>query len=198
MKNSRRLYIIPGLGETTRSKNYKELIESARDSGLVVKPVKINWEVDMDMSDYINQADKQIPDSIPNDFIFGFSFGAYIASVLARKKNVGGYLFCSLSPYFKDDLKFIPEESKKYFGKKMMDSFKKYTFPKQAKGQAWFLVGEKDWDLAKKKAKKSYGMWQGKKELYIIKGAKHELTSSNYIKKLNSIFQLILEPEVFL
>ncbi|KKQ99795.1 MAG: hypothetical protein UU11_C0003G0134 [Parcubacteria group bacterium GW2011_GWF2_40_69] len=187
MKNKRLLYIIPALGETTRSKNYREIIKSAKQSGLTIKPITIDWDIDMTMPDYIEQADKQIPDNIPNDFILGFSFGAYIASILSIKKRARGYIFCSISPYFKDDIRYIPDESKKYFGKKMMDSFKKYSFPKKTFGQAWFLVGEKDWDLAKSRASKAYAMWNKGKTLKIIKGAGHELTDLNYTNAINSI-----------
>src|SRR3989344_7131050 len=130
MRKQRKLYIIPGLGETTRSKNYKEVIRSAKNEGLLVVPVNITWSADKDMSHYIRQADNQIPNNITQDFIFGFSFGAYIASILAKEKKAVGYIFCSISPYFKADLKYIPDKSRKYFGEKIMNSFKKYEFPK--------------------------------------------------------------------
>jgi len=183
------IYIIPGLGETTRSKNYIEVIKIAEKLGFSVVSVNITWKTDTSMSNFIQQADNQIPNNITNDFIFGFSFGAYIASILAKKKKANGYIFCSISPYFKDDLKYIPEESKKYFGKKVMNSFKKYQFPKGLTGSAWFLIGEKDWKLAIKRARASYKLWDGNKELSIIKGAGHELTGSNYIKKINLIMR---------
>ncbi|OHA92687.1 MAG: hypothetical protein A3G99_01275 [Candidatus Zambryskibacteria bacterium RIFCSPLOWO2_12_FULL_39_23] len=189
MRKQRKLYIIPGLGETTRSKNYKEVIRSAKNEGLLVVPVNILWSADKDMSDFIQQSDSQIPNNITNDYIFGFSFGAYIASILAKKKKAKGYIFCSISPYFKDDLKYVPEESRKYFGKKIMNSFKKYEFPKGLTSSAWFLIGEKDWKLAIKRAHTSFSKWGSKKEIYIIKGAAHELTSPNYIKKISFIIR---------
>ena len=184
-----KIYLIPGLGETTRFKNYRQVIKIAKENKIQIVPVNIKWEMGVSMSKFIEQADKQIPDNIESDYIFGFSFGAYIASVLSTKKKAKGYIFCSISPYFKDDLKFIPEETKKYFGKVLMDSFKNYSFPKNAKGKAWFLIGDKDWEIAKNRAKKSYDVWRGEKEINIIKGVGHELSNPDYIKIIERIIR---------
>lgn len=138
------LYIIPGLGESTRSKNYRGIIKYARDIGLEIVPVNINWSSKMDMTDFIAQVDSKIPDSIDDSYVLGFSFGAYITAVLAKKKNAKGYIFCSASPYFKENLKDIPEKTRKYFGETMFESFKKYSFPKDVESEAWFLIGEND------------------------------------------------------
>lgn len=188
-KNERKIYIIPGIGETTRGGNYKELTKILKNSDFMVIPVNIFWGMSMDMKDFVKQADKMIPNNIENDYILGFSFGAYITAILSKKKKAKGFIFCSISPYFKDDIKDVPEESKKYFGKKMMDSFKKYSFPNKNNGLAYFLIGEKDWNIAINRTEKSYKIWKGKKEKYIIKDTEHDLSTQNYIKTLKRIIK---------
>jgi len=184
-----RLYIIPGAGETTRAKNYREVIKSAKKHNLEVVPVNINWSTKMDMTDYIEQAYKKIPKNIFNDYVLGFSLGAYIAATLTKTKNAKGYIFCSLSPYFKENLKDIPKESKKFWGPKMMKSFKKYSFPAKQTGRAWFLIGKKDWGIAIKANKAFCKEWQGKKNMFLINHAGHELGHKNYTKKIKSIIE---------
>ena len=58
------IYIIPGLGETTRSKNYIEVIKIAEKLGFSVVSVNITWKTDTSMSNFIQQADNQIPNNI--------------------------------------------------------------------------------------------------------------------------------------
>jgi len=177
------------MGESIRASNYRDVILTAKKADLCVVPVNIDWGINMDMTDYINQADKKIPNESVEDYILGFSFGAYISAILSKKKKMKGFIFCSLSPYFKENLKNIPEESKKYFGKKMMASFKKYSFSYNNQSKAWFLIGKKDWPLAIRQAKGSCNKWKGSKKLIVIKDAGHSLKHSNYIKALGRIIK---------
>jgi len=183
--------VIPGVGESTRAQNYRSIIQSARILNFKIIPVNIHWSSKVDMTNFITQADKKIPKNISNDYILGFSFGAYIAAVLSKKKNARGYIFCSLSPYFKENLKNIPNETKKYWGQKMMKSFKKYTFPKNVKSLAWFFIGSKDWEIAIAANKAFYKKWAGGKNLSLVKDAGHELNHKNYIKKVRTILKML-------
>ena len=56
-------------------------------SGFSVVPINIKWKLDMYMDDFIRQANKEIPNNIKNDYILGFSFGAYITAVLSKRKR---------------------------------------------------------------------------------------------------------------
>jgi len=190
-KQKTRLYVIPGVGESTRAKNYSELIRHARKSGLIVMPVNIKWSSKMDITDFINQANKKIPDNSDSDYIIGFSLGAYIAAILSESKNAKGYIFCSISPYFKENLKLIPQESKKYWGVKIMKSFNKYNFPTKSKAQAWFFMGDKDWEIAQNAIKIFHKKWKGKKSLKYIKNVGHELSHPNYLKELKNLIKML-------
>lgn len=186
---AKKIYIIPGFGETTRAKNYKEIIHFAKSKGFKIVPIKIIWSLDLPFSNFIKQVNKQIPNKIPGDYIFGFSFGAYITALLASKKKAKGYFFCSMSPYFKEDLKFIPDDTKNYFGKVFMSSFKRYSFPKNVKGSAWFFIGNKDWQIAINRLETSYKQWKGPKEIHILKNVGHKLNTINYTKKIKQIIK---------
>jgi len=181
------LYIIPGVGESTRSKNYKEIIRSSQKLGHKVIPVNIRWSAKMDVSDFISQAKEIILDDGKNCFVLGFSLGAYIAAILAPKKKIAGLIFCSMSPYFKSNLKDIPLSAKRYWGKKMINSFKKYNFPSYIHKRGWFLIGSEDWDFAIEANKHFYKNWSGKKDFFLIRGAGHELKHPNYIKQVKKI-----------
>ncbi len=154
-----------------------------------VVPIKVKWITDKDISDFIKEIADQIPDNSKNDYIFGFSIGAYIAINLSKKKKCKGYIFCTTSPFFKKNLKKIPKEPQEYFGEKMMKSFAKYPIPKGNKSDAWFLVGDKDWELAIKTAKLAYKNWSGQKKLIIVKDAGHDLNHKNYTKEIKEIIK---------
>ena len=191
MKKNKKLFIVPGFGESVRSKNYRPVINDAKMLGFTNIPIHIRWKLHVPMSYFIRQAEEKILAAVPmpEDYILGFSFGAYIIAVLALKKKFKGYIFCSLSPYFKDDLQYIPEETKKYFGKIFMNSLSQYSFPKNSNGRAWFIVGDKDWNIAIQRTHKAYRMWKGEKEIHVIKSVGHELWNERYAKKIKTILK---------
>ena len=129
---------------------------------------------------------------LKNNYVLGFSIGAYILINLVKKKKFKDYIFCTISPFFKENLNKIPKDTQEYFGSKMMKSFSKYSIPTGNKSNAWFLVGDKDWNLALKTAKIAHKQWIGKKELIIVKGAGHQLNHKNYVKEVSKIIKKIL------
>ncbi len=189
MPNTKKLYIIPGFGESTRMKKYGEVIKRAKKFGFSVVPVDINWDWTKTMSDFIKQADKQIPNDISTDYVFGFSFGTYIASILSQKKNAKGYIFCSASPYYREDLAGLSNEVRKEFGKKMLKDFEKFSFPQDVKTKAWFLVGSKEPVSCVYRTKESYKNWSGKKQMFIIEKAEHDLKNPNYLERIEMIIR---------
>jgi len=105
-KDKKKIYIIPGFGETTRMKNYREIKSLAKSNGYEIISVKINWYMDKTMSDYIKEVEQQIPCDEPS-VIFGFSFGAFIAYSISKQYIMSDFIFCSTSPYFKSNIKNI-------------------------------------------------------------------------------------------
>lgn len=185
----KKLYIIPGFAESTRMKNYRGIIKYARENNFEVKSIKIVWDMDKNMNDYMEEVKSQILNQNPNDIILGFSFGAYILYNLSKKKIFDNYIFCTISPYFKENLKDIPQESKDYFGKDFISILKKYSIHKGNKNNAWFLTGDKDWDLAIKTNKEAEKQWSGKSNFILIKNTGHDLSNNNYTKEVKGVLK---------
>jgi hypothetical protein len=189
MNQKPKLYIIPGLGESARGKSYRQIIKNSKDGGFEIIPVKMNWSKDMIIDDFILQADNQIPKDSKNDYVLGFSIGAYILTILAKKKKIKGLIFCDVSPYFKENLKILEAENKKYFGEKMWQNLKKYSFPKNVSTPAWFFLGEDGGSIYHKIMKKFPKMWKGKNKSIIVKEAGHNIGHDNYVEAVSKLIK---------
>lgn len=187
-QKKRKIYIVPGFGESTRMKNYRDVIKYAKQQKFEVVPIKIDWDLNKNMPDYIKEVSSQISDK-EDSYILGFSFGAYISYVLSKKKKLNGYIFCTISPYFYENLKDIPNKSKEYFGDNFIKSLKKYTIHGGNKNKAWFLVGEKDWNLAKQVNREACREWSGESNFILVKNAEHELGQKNYVAQVRKIIK---------
>ena len=185
------LYVVPGFGETPRMKGYREIIKSAKQNGYAVFPIKIDWQENKTINEYAKEAMKAIKETTASSFsvsILGFSFGAYIVALLSKTIEFEKIYFCSVSPYFKDDMEYIPQEAKDYFGKKFMKSLSNQNFPNTSRAKAFFFVGGSDWPLAIERMEKSYKLWKGRKEKFIISKVEHDISDPFYIKTIVSLF----------
>jgi hypothetical protein len=189
MNTKPKLYIIPGLGESSIGKNYRQIIKNAKVCGFEIVPVKMNWSKDMIMDDFILQADNQIPKDSKNDYVLGFSIGAYILNILAKKKKIKGLIFCDISPYFKENLKILEPENKKYFGEKMWEKLKKYSFTKNVSTSAWFFLGEDKGSVYNKIMKNFPKMWKGKNKSIMVKEAGHNIGHDNYVEAVSKLIK---------
>ena len=186
--NKKKLYIVPGFGETTRMKNYREIKSFSKNNGFEVVSVKIEWDMDKTISDYIKEVESQIPQD-EESVILGFSFGAFIAYNISKKYKRADFIFCTISPYFKTNLKDIPAESKGYFGSKFINDLDKYKIHSGTKNRAWFLTGDQDWNIAIKTNQEACEKWGGKSDFILVNGAGHELSNINYSKRVKEILK---------
>jgi hypothetical protein len=83
------IYIIPGLGETCSELRYKKLADMCMARGYAVKPINPDWY--QPLSGQVIRVEK---DAI----VFGFSFGAVLAYLIAKKHPYRKAIFASLSP----------------------------------------------------------------------------------------------------
>src|SRR3989338_505842 len=127
------IYIIPGFGQKTSQKEYREVIKRFKERKFTVIPIRISWKHRV-MSDYVKEFLKQLKHK-PSDRVclFGFSFGAMIAFITAAQLKPRALYLCSLSPYFKEDLPSLKKWWKKYWGKQRMKDFHQFSFNKLAK-----------------------------------------------------------------
>ena len=189
-------YLIPGLGEKGTELGYKELVVAAKLFGFRVVIIKPDWRVPL-MSDLIRRSLRKIDADVKKNkpdhvTIFGFSFGAFIAVIIASKRKLLpiDLILCSLSPYFNEDIEYLPENWKKELGNDRIKDFSKHFFPKGLKINTQIFVGKKEWPLIIKRAKLAYKLFVGKKNLILISGAVHDFNKTNYHHVvINKIFK---------
>ena len=179
----KKLYIIPGFGETTKDKPYKEIQKNAKDKGYEVIPIDLSWSRNT-MSDWIREArEKVLEYGDNNSSILGFSFGAFVAVELSKEFSFKKIFVCSLSPYYSEDLKFMPKVIIRH-GKKRVADFKKYKFPANIKIKAVFMVGDSEWKFAQKRVGERFKKWKGTKSLKIINDSNHDIGNPEYLKEI--------------
>ncbi len=181
----KKLFIIPGFGETTKDIGYKKISALAKKKGYEVIPVDLEWDYRV-MTDWINTAKEKISvyEKDSELYILGFSFGAFAALDLSKEFNFKKILICSLStPYYKENLKQLPDSAKKWLGQRRLHDFKKYSIPKKISTNTYFFQGENEWVVARKQMTKI----ATKRSLKIIKGAIHDINNDLYIKTVTNI-----------
>ncbi|MFA7314868.1 MAG: hypothetical protein WC025_02960 [Candidatus Magasanikbacteria bacterium] len=187
------VYIIPGFGQQTKMSGYNKLLKFFKTKKFKVVSVKISWKNKV-MSNYIDEFSKQLTHQKEDEvYLFGFSLGAMIAFISAEKINPKVLLLASLSPYFKEDLKFVRESWKNFLGKKRIEDFKNFSFTKLAKKidcKTFLFAGETEVkelfrrvEDANKNLKHS--------ELFIIKNTKHDISQKEYLNKLEEIINTL-------
>ncbi len=105
-KMNKKLYIIPGIGQTCNLTRYRRLEKVARAKGYEVFLVNPDWTLPIS---------KQIFDVDKNSVIFGFSMGAILACLVAKKHDCKMIILASISPL--NELDF--EEMKDFLTTKM-------------------------------------------------------------------------------
>ena len=181
------LYIIPGFGESPKSSGYKTIIKEAFDAGYEPVPVPIKWERSV-FSDWLKTFE-EVYSQYPGrkSSVLGFSFGAMIAAVSAKKHTFESIFFCSISPYFKDNLEKIPKTSLSWLGKRRVDDFKKYSFPRDVNTKALFIMGNEDWPYGLEVIKKRESQWRGSSSLILIDGVAHDISDPKYLKVVKEV-----------
>ena len=189
------LYIIPGYGESTAIGGYPEIIAHAAKKGYEVIPFNPKWSRSI-MSQWVeNFLALAEQHDAKNISILGFSLGASISVLSASKLNFREIISCSLSPFFKEDIAELSPKARKtasdYLGKRRMADFKKYSFPSHLKTPIHFLVGSKETDYTDlvKKVKEYYFAWQGPKTLHVVQEARHDISGSEYLRKIKDILK---------
>ena len=89
-------YIIPGFGESCKEAQYKKLAVALRTKGYVVNCVNPDW---------YRPISKQIFQVEKDAVVFGFSIGAVLAYLIAKKFPYRKAIFASISPIHKFSFK---------------------------------------------------------------------------------------------
>ncbi len=176
------LIIIPGFGHNASNPEYRAVAKIAKKKGYIPVFVPVTWQY-RGISRWLKETETRVKTKMgANTVILGFSFGAMLAVLLAQRYHCKKLILCSLSPYFKEDLRFIPNNARQWLGKRRMHDFAHYTFPKNSTTSATLIMGDSDWQFGLKKIKERYHLWKGKKKLHILKGVAHSMNNDLYLK----------------
>lgn len=191
-------YIIPGFRHSTNAKEYKEVAKLFELRQIKTVPIKIHWKY-RTMTDYVDEFLAQVKHEKDDEaYLFGFSWGAMIALISARKIKPKKLILASLSPYFREDLPAMKNWWRLNVGKKRELDFKKYEFNAIAKRincPTILLAGEKECQKYKrfkyrvndahKKIKNS--------KLIMILNAKHDLGQKEYLEAIKNLTKKFYE-----
>ncbi len=191
MKNKKIAYIIPGYGESYKKQpSYNKIANLFKIAGIQAVHVDINWhhQKPRQFSDYVDQFLKQLDKPKGTDiFIFGFSYGATIAFLSESKVKVKALILCSLSPYFKEDIKNLEKDWVKSWKKDFIHS--DYSFVEVAKKihtKTYLCVGKEE-HLASLTRARSARMRVDNSELFVVKNAKHNINKKEYLEAIECV-----------
>lgn len=134
----KKLYIIPGMGQTCNLVRYKRLEKTAKAKGYDVYLINPDWT--MPISKQIFEVDR-------NSVIFGFSMGAILAYLIAKKYECKKIILASISPIHEFDYEdmedFLSTKMSKERGKAVVEDIKtiKVSYEK-IKSEVVSLAGE--------------------------------------------------------
>lgn len=106
----KKIYIIPGFGEDCFEPQYKKLIKALEKKGYEAVGINPNWYKP------ITEQTFQIE---PEAMLFGFSFGAVIAYLIARKYPCKKLILASFSPIHSFTHKELVEDATHHMSKEM-------------------------------------------------------------------------------
>jgi pimeloyl-ACP methyl ester carboxylesterase len=172
------LLIIPGFGESTDDAPYVELARMYKGSVVTFNPkwnyrTATDWLRDLELT--LEMLDTQ------NTSVVSFSLGAYIALLAAESYPFRKVILCSISPFFNEQISYMPPPAQKFFGKRRMKDFSLHTIPKRIKCPVVCMFGSDDWPFAINGGKKLSQKYKGTFEL--IPNTQHELTHE-YLKAI--------------
>lgn len=191
---TRVVYIIPGFGEKVSDKRYNRILTYFKKSNFKTIPITINWKYKT-MSDYVEEFLLQFNQHSGEDeiYLFGFSFGAMISLIASGQINIKAQFLCSLSPYFQEDLPIIKDWWKKSIGSKRVDDFSSLSFAKLAeKVHCWTYIfaGTGEGSEVEKRAANANHLIENS-SLFMISGAKHDISQDVYSNKLKEVLSRI-------
>lgn len=122
------VFILPGYFDSATELGYQEIGKCFSSLGYKVVFVEIIWKYKR-VKDYLKQlTDLYQKEKGDKNIIFGFSFGALISYLGVPLLKPDALYLCSIAPYFKEDLDFIPNEDKITIGKKRLEDIKNLSF----------------------------------------------------------------------
>lgn len=183
-------YIIPGYQDWNHGrKGYEKIAAFFKARGIKPIHVKIDWSPKERIFEnfaiqFLKQYRKPKQCKV---YILGFSFGAVAALFAAPKAKPDVLVLCSLSPYFKEDLKTLRPKWLKHWRKRFKRS--DYSFAALApkiNAKTYIIAGDREGDEVARRARGARRMIRNS-SLTIAKGAKHRISQKEYLIGVKSV-----------
>ncbi len=186
------VYIIPAFQENPNSEIYKKISRVFKNIGIKPITVRINWNSKRNlMEDYQKQfVDIYKKVNIRGDvvYLFGFSAGAWIAFMASLEIKPKKVFLCSLSPYFREDMKLWTRDWIDSIGDKRFNAFKTHKFGslvKRFRSESIIFVGKNEdpKGILIRRAKIAHKSIKNSK-LVIIHGLEHNIRQKEYLETI--------------
>jgi predicted esterase len=196
-KIPKKVFIIPGFRHTATSKAYREIAKFLKAEGYQPIPVKIPWKqttISENTEYFLKQYKKRtVSEGLKRQktYILGFSFGAMIAFLASTKVRVNGLMLCSLSPFFKEDVKKLNVKNARDEDFKTLHCG---TLAKKIKAKKVLMFyGAKETNPLIKRVKSAYRQISSdKKYLVSIKKTEHDIGHKNYLSAIYTATKMLL------
>lgn len=191
------VYLIPGFGESfskvPRIPAYRRIRNRFISRGIEPQTIDINWEYKT-MTDYVKQFREVVDKGRATEFYFlGFSFGAMIAFIASKHFIPKAQILCSLSPYFKEDLKYTSKRAKLYLGKRRLRDFRNHSFDDlspNVKCKTLLVVGSLEHKTALARASDARKKLDNA-ELFVSNDSGHDISQSTYLQTLEEVIDIL-------
>jgi len=176
------VFIIPGFHESRKNAIYSRIGREFAQHKIHVKIVVPTWK-NHTMSEYIQEVDSQLPEMTLQDYILGFSFGAYISLALSARRKFRHQFLCSVSPYFSEYDQQILKSWRKYLGKKRMQDLLTYRLQKLASkvsSPTSIFIGSTEGALMNDVARDVGSRVKTKSRMSVVDGVGHKIRDQRY------------------
>lgn len=155
------LYIIPGLGETTRRRPYQLLRKIAQEKGYEVIFKNVDWKKPLYPQKFEVQRDS---------IVFGFSLGAILAWMVAQNNVCRHLILASMTPHYSFTNPEIKKALIELVGVDLVEDVIKNLIPKHKAEKQTIIYGDKEEEKAD----------------ILVKDTQHELTA-NYLEEVKKL-----------
>ncbi len=166
------LLIIPGFDESISDEPYQKVIKRYQTQYRVIS-YNPQWSY-RTATDWLEGLDVVLKSvDARQTTIIAFSLGAYLALLAAERYQFKKVILCSLSPFYKQQLRILPPVAKRYLGKRRLADFSKRSIPNKVLSKLVFMFGADDWRVGIVEAKKLAKLYRA--EFIVIPDTGHEL-----------------------
>ena len=182
-------FIVPGFKQKATDKGFSWLVKYLKEHDFIVILVPITWDY-MVMSDYIEEFKEYYKKHKTEvNYVLGFSYGAVITFSSANELLPKKIFLCSLSPDFKEDVKFMKKWLQKLIGKNRLKDANLRSgrkIAKELKVPSVVLYGSKEgkqYPLLKNRCEETTKLSRDSK-LIVVPNSPHRISNPEYIKAI--------------